>query len=45
MIDAILINTVLPRISGEFLTRMMEGKPVERVHVQVADGEFDYAFE
>jgi type VI secretion system protein VasG len=45
MIDAILTNTVLPRISGEFLTRMMEGKPVERVHVQVADGEFDYSFE
>ncbi|MCO8120420.1 type VI secretion system ATPase TssH [Stieleria sp. TO1_6] len=45
MIDAILTNTVLPRISGEFLTRMMEGKPVKRVHVQVADGEFDYSFE
>ncbi len=45
MIDAILTNTVLPAISREFLTRMMEGKPVERVHVSVADGEFSYAFE
>ena len=27
MIDAILTNTVLPRISEEFLTRMMQGRP------------------
>jgi type VI secretion system protein VasG len=45
MIDAILTNTVLPRISGEFLTRMVEGKPVERVHVGVDKGEFSYAFD
>ncbi len=45
MIDAILTNTVLPRISGEFLTRTMEGRPVERVHVSVDDGEFSYGFE
>jgi type VI secretion system protein VasG len=45
MIDAILTNTVLPAISGELLTRMMESKPVERVHVGVADGEFSYQFE
>ena len=45
MIDAILTNTVLPNISSEFLTRMMEGKPIERVHVKIAEGEFDYAFE
>ena len=32
MIDAILTNTVLPDISREFLNRMMEGKPIERVH-------------
>ncbi|WP_404361244.1 type VI secretion system ATPase TssH [Methylotuvimicrobium sp. KM1] len=44
MIDAILTNTVLPSISSEFLTRMMEGKTVERVHVGVADGEFVYEF-
>jgi len=45
MIDAILTNTMLPRISTEFLTRMMEGKPIERVHVSVQDGEFGYGFE
>jgi type VI secretion system protein VasG len=45
MIDAILTNTVLPKISEEFLTRMMEGKPIERVHVSVIAGEFGYGFE
>ncbi len=45
MIDAILTNTVLPKISEEFLIRMMEGKPIERVHVSVVDGEFGYEFE
>lgn len=38
-------NTVLPAISGEFLTRMMEGEPVERVHVSAQGGEFAYGFE
>ena len=45
MIDAILTNTVLPRISEEFLRRLMEGQPIDRVHVSVADGEFAYAFD
>lgn len=45
MIDAILTNTVLPEISQEFLTRMMEGRPATRVHVGVGGGEFSYAFE
>jgi type VI secretion system protein VasG len=44
MIDAILTNTMLPDISREFLTRMMEGKPVERVVVGVDGGDFRYAF-
>lgn len=44
MIDAILTNTVLPSISAEFLTRMMEGRSIERVHVGVANGEFVYEF-
>ncbi|MCK7513618.1 MAG: hypothetical protein MZV70_62740 [Desulfobacterales bacterium] len=35
MIDAILTNTVLPRMSEEFLRRMMEGRAIERVHVTV----------
>jgi type VI secretion system protein VasG len=45
MIDAILTNTVLPEISAEFLSRMMEGKPIERVHVSVQDGGFGYGFD
>jgi type VI secretion system protein VasG len=44
MIDAILTNTMLPDISREFLTRMMEGRPAERVEVGVADGAFSYRF-
>ena len=45
MIDAILTNTVLPEISEEFLKRMMEGKPIERVHVRVDGGDFAYVIE
>jgi type VI secretion system protein VasG len=45
MIDAILTNTVLPKISQEFLERMAEGKAIVRVHVSVADGDFKYGFE
>jgi len=44
MIDAILTNTMLPSISTEFLTRMIEGQLIEQVHVSVADGEFVYKF-
>jgi len=44
MIDAILTNTMLPDISKEFLTRMMEGRPIERVAVSVVDNNFHYGF-
>ena len=44
MIDAILTNTMLPDISREFLTRMMEGRTIERVSVLVTDGAFSYEF-
>ena len=44
MIDAILTNTMLPDISREFLTRMMEGTNIERVKVGVADNSFTYLF-
>jgi type VI secretion system protein VasG len=44
MIDAILTNTMLPDISREFLTRMMDGKAIDRVQVEVADGSFQYKF-
>jgi type VI secretion system protein VasG len=45
MIDAILTNTVLPRISQEILGRLMQGRQPTRVSVGVKDGEFSYAFE
>lgn len=45
MIDSILTNTLLPHISEHFLTRMMEGGSVNRVHVTVSDGEFSYDFD
>ncbi len=44
MIDAILTNTVLPRISEEFLKRMMTGEPVKGVALAVANGDFAYNF-
>jgi type VI secretion system protein VasG len=44
MIDAILTNTMLPDISREFLTRMMEGAAIEAVRVGAADGNFSYQF-
>lgn len=44
MVDAILTNTLLPALSAEFLTRMSDGPPVERVHIGVAAGEFEYGF-
>lgn len=45
MIDAIVTNTMLPEISGEFLRRMMEGKNVCKVAIDATDGEFTYAFD
>jgi type VI secretion system protein VasG len=45
MIDAILTNTLLPHISNEFLTRMMNGATVSRVQIGARDGEFVYTFD
>ena len=45
MIDAILTNTMLPHMSSEFLTRMIEGRPIERVHISVDKDTFAYHFE
>ena len=44
MIDAILTNTVLPRISNEFLTRLSQGSPTASVALSVAQNDFRYAF-
>ncbi|HLT01728.1 MAG TPA: AAA family ATPase, partial [Geminicoccaceae bacterium] len=44
MIDAILTNTVLPQISREFLVRMREDRPIQRVELGVDGDEFTYGF-
>ena len=45
MIDAILTNTLLPRVSREILTRLGEGHPVAKVSISAPAEEFEYAFE
>jgi type VI secretion system protein VasG len=45
MIDAILTNSVLPRISTEFLARVIDGRTLARVHVGVEEEEFTYVFD
>lgn len=44
VVDAILTNSMLPRISQEFLQKMMSGENILEVAVQVADGVFQYEF-
>jgi type VI secretion system protein VasG len=44
MIDAILTNSVLPAIGRHFLERTSEGRPLERVRIEVAGGDFAYGF-
>ncbi len=45
MIDSILTNTLLPSVSEEILTRLMQGNPIESVAVSATDSEFSYQFE
>ena len=45
MIDAILTNTVLPTVSQEILTGLMDGRRVARAHLSVDEGQFAYAFD
>ncbi len=42
MIDAILTNTILPRISEEYLKRTIAGQVLHEVKIDVAAGEFAY---
>jgi type VI secretion system protein VasG len=45
MIDAILTNTLLPRISQEILTRLMAGTQPSRIDIGVSGGDFSYSFD
>ncbi len=43
-VDHILTRTLLPEMSGEFLSRMSQGEAVGNVHVSVNEGQFRYTF-
>lgn len=45
MVDAIITHTLLPEISQELLTRLIEGKTAQRVHVGAKDSNFTYSFD
>ena len=45
MIDAILTNTILPKLSEEYLRRTMDGKPLKTIAINVANGDFEYVFD
>jgi type VI secretion system protein VasG len=45
MIDAILTHTVLPTVSREFLGRLAEGRVLQKIHLGVANDDFNYRFE
>ncbi len=44
MVDAMITNVLLPRIGHEFLTRMMEGRQVDRIAVRAEMGDFTFDF-
>ena len=44
IIDSILTNTVLPKISVEYLSRMARGDEFRGITLGAADGDFTYAF-
>jgi type VI secretion system protein VasG len=45
MIDAILSNTVLPRISKEYLRGLVANKPLTGIAMSVANGDFEFRIE
>ncbi|CAN7472090.1 type VI secretion system ATPase TssH [Pseudorhodoferax sp. LjRoot39] len=45
VIDAILTNTVLPRVSLEYLTRLAAGGSLQRITLGVREGDFSYGFD
>ena len=44
MIDAILTNTLLPKISRRLLERMLTGEETKAIHVDVSDGQLAIDF-
>jgi type VI secretion system protein VasG len=45
MIDAILTNTILPRLSEEYLRRTIAGQALAKITIGVAGTDFAYSFE
>ena len=45
MIDAILTNTILPRLSEAYLRRTIDGKELHKIAINVANGDFEYVFD
>ena len=45
MIDAILTNTILPKLSEEYLKRTIEGKAMQKISLAVASADFEYVFD
>ncbi|MEO8523095.1 MAG: type VI secretion system ATPase TssH [Caldimonas sp.] len=45
IIDSILTNTVLPKVSIEYLSRAAEGKELTRIELGVAEDDFSYVFD
>jgi type VI secretion system protein VasG len=43
-VDHILTRTLLPEMSGEFLSRMGRGEAISKVHIAVNGGQFQYEF-
>ncbi|MDY0745973.1 type VI secretion system ATPase TssH [Paucibacter sp. R3-3] len=44
IIDSILTNTVLPKVSVEYLTRLSQGDELKGITLGAADGDFTYTF-
>ena len=45
MVDAMITNTMLPEIGREFLTRLAEGREIQRVHATAKDGQFVFSYD
>ncbi len=45
MVDALITNTLLPEIGREFLSRLVAGSSINRVHVGATDKDFSFAFD
>ena len=44
IIDSILTNTVLPKVSVEYLSRLSKGDELKGITLGAAEGEFTYSF-